>query len=707
MYQLTQNLKTGKMEISEVSFPTLTKGTVRVRNSYSLISAGTEASKVKTARASLISKAKEKPEQVRQVLDTLKKEGLLSTYQKVMNKLDTLAPLGYSTSGVVIEIGENLKGFQVGDRVACAGGEIANHAEVIAVPENLLVKIPNEVSMQEAAFTTVASIALQGIRQADLRIGESCLVIGLGLIGQLTVQMLKAAGIKVAGIDIDSYAVDIALKSGADLAFQRFDSQLEQAILNLTNGYGVDATIITAGTSSLDPVELAGKMCRPKGKVVIVGAVPSGFSRENYYKKELELRMSTSYGPGRYNPNYEEKGFDYPIGYVRWTENRNMQAFLELVAQKKINLDLLTTHIFPLEKALDAYDMIVNKTEPYIGILLKYDIEKPLKKEILLKDVSYAKQDVNIGFIGAGTFAQNSLLPNIKNANLIAVATHQGHSTRTVADKYGFAIATGDSYYIINNPDINTIFIATRHNLHAEFVIKGIKAGKNVFVEKPLCMTMSELEEIMQEYEKQNVRVMVGFNRRFSPFVQKIKKCLNNDQPKSIIYRINAGYIPFDHWTQDKEIGGGRIIGEVCHFIDLCMYLSGSKPMLLSAFCIPDSQGLWDTLTVNLKFSNGSISNISYFANGAKSLRKEYIEIYCNGLTAIIDDFKLLHIYDKGHQKEKLFNQDKGHREEVRRFLQSIRDGQEAPIPFEDVYLSTKMTFDIIESIKNNSVIKY
>jgi polar amino acid transport system substrate-binding protein len=710
MLQLTQNLKTGKMEISEVPVPALDKNLVLVRNHYSLVSAGTEGSKVNTARKGYIGKAKEKPEQVKQVLETLKNEGVSSTYKKVMNKLDALSPLGYSTSGVISEIGCEVRGFSIGDRVACAGADIANHAELVAVPSNLVVKVPDNVDLKHAAYTTVASIALQGIRQADLRLGEICTVIGLGLIGQLTTQMLKASGVKVFGIDIDSYAVDLAKQSGSDLSFVRDDDTIEQSIIQSSYGYGVDAVIITASTSSLDPVELAGRLCRQKGKVIIVGAVPTGFSREVYYKKELELRMTMSYGPGRYNLNYEEKGLDYPIGYVRWTENRNMQAFLSLVSDNKLNLDKITTHEFPFENALDAYDLITQKTEPYCGILLRYDTDRKIEKDVYI--IKHSKSnikhsDVGIGFIGAGTFAQNSLLPNIKNARMIAVSTHQGHSTQTVAYKYGFKIATGDSDSIINNPEVNTIFIASRHNLHAEYVLKGINAGKNVFVEKPLCMTESGLDKIVEAYNRKNVHVMVGFNRRFSLFIQKIKRQMKESIPVSILYRINSGNIPLDHWIQDKDIGGGRIIGEVCHFIDLAMYLSGSLPSQIHAVAIPDPNSKWDTLSVNIQFRNGSIASIQYYANGSKELKKEYLEVFSSGMTWIIDDFKEMHVYGKSHKKQRLLNQDKGHKNEVESFLNCIRNGKDTPISFKEIYWSSRMTFDVIKSIINKKSIIY
>lgn len=714
MLQLTQNLKSGKMEIVEVPIPAMDKGTILVRNHYSVISAGTEGGKVLTARKGYLGKAKEKPEQVKQVMETLKKEGISSTYKKVMNKLDALTPLGYSTAGEVIGVGKDISKFRVGDKVACAGADIANHAEVVAVPENLAVKIPDNVLLKDAAYTTIASIAMQGVRQADLRLGENCVVIGLGLLGQLTIQMLKSSGIKVAGIDVNPDMVALAKTSGADIVFTRGDDKEEQAIINMSDGFGVDVVIITAATSSLDPVELAGRLCRSKGKVVIVGAVPTGFSRDVYYKKELEVRMATSYGPGRYNPNYEEKGLDYPIGYVRWTENRNMQAFLQLSSEGKIDLSFLTTHSFPFKKALDAYALIVNKSEPFVGIVLEYDVENEVSKSVLSSPKVFSKEDINLGFIGAGTFAQNSLLPHIRNANMVAVSTHLGHTTKTVADKYSFSIATCNSDSIVNNKDVNTIFIATRHDLHAEYVIKAIKAGKNVFVEKPLCMNEEELEEIRELYSinltNDNLmhnRVMVGFNRRFSPHIQKIKKLFDDNQPKAINYRINAGMIPFDHWIQDKEVGGGRIIGEVCHFVDLAMFIAGSFPDSLNANAMIDPRGLLDTLIINMSFENGSIANVSYFANGSKELKKERLEVFSNGVTAVMDDFKELLIYGKILKKSILINQDKGHKEEVTQFLNAIKGGKPAPILFDDIYWSTKMSFDIIKSIQDGKTIRY
>ncbi len=713
MKQLVQNLKSGEMKILEVPVPSLKPGNVLVRVHHSLISAGTEGSKVSTARKGYLGKAKEKPEQVKQVLDTIKKEGIGATYRKVMNKLDAWSPLGYSCAGEVIETGEEVTRFNKGDWVAC-GSEFAMHAEIVSVPVNLCAKIPDNVRTEQAAYTTLGAIAMQGVRQADLRLGESCLVIGLGLLGQLTIQMLKAAGNQVFGVDLSPAAVENGRLSGADLCFARDDEQLEPAILHATQGFGVDAVIITAAASSLDPVELAGRLTRKKGKVVVVGAVPTGFSRENYYKKELELRMSTSYGPGRYDPDYEEKGIDYPYGYVRWTENRNMQAFLQLIAQGKINFTHLTTHVFDFNEALKAYEMILQKSEPFVGVVLKYDVETDVQKSVYINGKATKTGTVKIGFIGAGSFAQSYLLPNITKASgveLTGVATASGNTARTVAEKFGFRFASGDYREIIANDEINTIFIATRHDLHGKLVVEALKAGKHVFVEKPLTLNPEELEEIKNLYNsKFNIQnstfplLMVGFNRRFAPLIQRIKDAFQQG-PLAVTYRINAGFIPRDHWIQDEKVGGGRIIGEVCHFTDLAMHLVNHLPVAVSAFTLGDGQGTNDTLTVNLRFKDGSVASVNYFANGNKALTKEYLEVHGHGLSAQLHDFKSLDIYGKKKKSFKLMGQDKGHADEVRAFVKAIKDGASAPIPFEQIYMASLLPFKIIESIRTSGMV--
>jgi len=705
MKQLVQNLSDGKMELMEVPVPSADRGTIVVQTLFSAISAGTESSKVTTARANLFEKARKKPVQVKQVVDSMQTEGFFPTLVKVLNKLDSPSPLGYSCTGKVIAIGEGVDGFQIGDIVAC-GGESANHAEFTKNPKNLCVKVPAGIPVEFTAFTTIGAIALQGIRQADLRLGENCAVIGLGLIGQLTVQMLKAAGIKVACVDIDKEMVIMARNSGADLSLMRVDTGTEKKIMDFSDGKGVDAVIITAGTSSNDPIELAGTLCRQKGKVVIVGAVPTGFSRENYYKKELDLRMSCSYGPGRYDPEYEEKGRDYPIGYIRWTENRNMQAFLTMLAQKKIDLSLLITHRYAFQEVKKAYDMIIDNKETFIGILLNYDSpETGDSKKILLRSFqTYKKDNANIGFIGVGSFAQKYLLPNVyKRCNLVGVYDGIIYNSKHIAQKYGFNYATSDFTEVTNDPSLNTVFIASRHNEHASQVLDALRHDKNVFVEKPLCLMQDELEAITAEYLQRNVRLMVGFNRRFSPFIQLIKKKLTPNIPISINYRVNAGSIPSDSWFQDKEVGGGRIVGEVCHFIDLCCFITDSKVKRIFATATPDPNHNFDTLVVNLAFEKGSIASISYFANGSRKLKKEYLEVFSSGLVYAIDDFSRMKVYDGKTAKEKSTSQDKGHKNEILEFLKSLIEGNPAPISFEEIHHVTMVTFKVIESIKEQN----
>ncbi len=702
MEQLTQNLKNGHMQLLQVPFPMLNSGCVLVRNHYSIISAGTEGKTVKDARLGYIGKAMARQEEVKKVIKTAKTIGIQETYKLMMNKLDSPSPLGYSCSGEIIAVADDITEFKIGDKVACAGAG-AVHAEVVAIPKNLCVKLPEHVGNDEAAFTTIGAIAMQGIRQADLRLGESCVVIGLGLIGQLTVQMLNASGIKTIGIDIDEKMVALSKELGANYSFERNIEGLDLIIKEITNGYGVDAVIITAATSSLDPVDFAGEICRRKGRVIIVGSIPTGFKRTYYYKKELELKMSCSYGPGRYDSNYEENGVDYPYGYVRWTENRNMQAFVDLVEHKKINIKKLISHVFDFNEAPKAYQLILDKTELYTGILLKYDHVKPVLSKVELKQTATNPSEPNIGFIGAGSFANNVLLPALKgHCSFVGIATNKGNNARNIADKYGFNYCTDKSEELFTNKNCNTIFVVTRHDSHAKYVTEAIKHHKHVFVEKPLCLLESELDEIANLQKDNQHFVMVGFNRRFAPLIKKLKTQLVPNQPLAINYRINSGTIAADHWIHDKAIGGGRIIGEVCHFIDLVSFLSGSKISSISANEMVNANNLRDTLVINLKMQNGSIASISYFSNGSKELSKEYLEVFSNGQSFILNDFKSLTIHGKSSKTINLSNQDKGHKEEVKIFLDAIRNGKTCPIPFDQTYNAMLATFKVVESIAKN-----
>jgi polar amino acid transport system substrate-binding protein len=696
MQQLTQLLKDGTMELTEVPFPALQQGTVLVRNYYSVISAGTEGKTVKDARLGYIGKAKARKEEVKKVIQTAKTLGLVKTYQLVMNKLESPSPLGYSSAGKVIAVAPDVTTFKVGDFVAC-GGATANHAEVVAVPKNLCVKLPNAAKIKEASFTTIAAIAMQGIRQANVQLGETVVVIGLGLVGQITMQLLKAAGVTAIGTDIDQNAVDLAKNCGFELVYNRNTADLDKIIFEKTNQYGADSVIITAATSSNDPVEFAGIIARQKAKVVIVGAVPTGFSRKNYYRKELDLRMSCSYGPGRYDDNYEQKGVDYPIGYVRWTENRNMQAFVDLLYNDKLNLQPIITHHFKFEKAKDAYQIIVNKSEPFCGIVLEYDTKKELTKTVNIKPV-LSKSNINIGFIGAGSFAQNFLLPSllkINNITLDSVATAKPQNAKKVAEKFNFHQAVSSANDIISNPDINVVFIATRHNLHATYVIEALKNDKIVFVEKPLALTPQELNQIIEAEKNSKGSVMVGFNRRFAPLTQQALQFIGSNLPVAVNYRINAGQVPADHWVHDPEIGGGRIIGEACHFIDYCRFFAKSEITHIKGNFMVNGN-IKDTAAISIGFANGSIATISYFSNGSKLLPKEQIEIFSGSRTAVINDFKTLTNYDTKVKQIKSNSQDKGHFNELVAFIEAVRNGKALPVPFSEIVEVTEKTFDLL-----------
>ena len=714
MKHIAQKLKDGVLKVIETPLPQLSPIGILVHNRYSLVSAGTEGSTVKAARKGLVGKAKERPQQVKQVIDVLRSLGPVQTYRTVMKKLDAYSPMGYSCAGEVIAVGDSVGDFCVGNLVAC-GGLSACHAEIVSVPVNLCVKLDSGADMKQAAYNTLGAIAMQGVRQADLRLGETCAVIGLGLIGQLTALMLKASGVRTVGIDIDPDMLEAAAGRCLDLAFNRETPGIAERIIEFSGGLGCDAVIITAGSSSTDPINFAGAICRKRGTVVVVGAVPTGFDRDpHFYRKELQVRMSCSYGPGRYDPEYEEKGRDYPPAYVRWTEKRNMQAFQELIAAGRIDVSYLTTHTFKLDDAPAAYDMMMAKSEPFIGILIEYDTNKKIEeKPIFLGSkfkVQSSKSDgFRIGFIGAGSYAQSHLLPNIPKRDdviLKGVMTSTGTSSRSVAERFGFEFCTGDEKDIIDNPDINTVFVATRHDSHSDYVLKALRAGKNVFVEKPLCLREDELEEIQSFFNPQPATrnpqpiFLVGYNRRFSPFARAVKEALG-DGPMAIHCRVNAGAIPPDSWIQDPETGGGRILGEVCHFVDLLAFLCGSRPTAVHAAAMADPQHLNDTLCATITYADGSVGTIGYFANGDKSLAKERVEVFAHGATAVIDDFRVLTIHSGGKKKEKkLVSQDKGQTAEVRAFLDAVRQGGPWPIPAEDLFDTSRVTFQILESLR-------
>jgi predicted dehydrogenase/threonine dehydrogenase-like Zn-dependent dehydrogenase len=712
MQQLVQNSRSGAIKIKSVPAPSLKRGMVLVRNRYSLISAGTERTKVELGKKSLLGKAMARPDLVKLVLKQVKEQGLLETANRVLNKLSTDSAMGYSSAGVVVEVADDVSEFCVGDRVACAGGGYASHAELVVVPKNLVAKVPEGVSLSEAAYTTLGAIALQGVRQAAPTLGESIAVIGLGLLGQLLVQLLKANGCRVIGIDINPDSVALAKVHGCDLALWRDEETLKEQVMAFTNGYGADAVIITASTSANDPVELAADISRDRGRVVMVGVSGMNLPRTPYYMKELEFKLSRSYGAGRYDTNYEEKGIDYPIGYVRWTEKRNMQAFLQLLAERKISLANITTHTFPIEQGEEAYKLITGeRKERYIGILLDYGEFQDKSPQVLTttaqgngKAERKKGHPKRIGFIGAGSFATGYLIPNLKaieGVELITVCNATGITAESVKQTFGFQHATSNVDDVLGDESIGTVFIATRHNSHAELVIKALQAEKHVFVEKPLALDEESLMRIVEEAQKRpHLKILTGFNRRFSPPVTTMKAYFRSLlEPLAVMYRVNAGPLPPEHWTQDLDEGGGRLIGEVCHFIDTIQYLTGSEPVRVYAEMLPTK--VRENLLITIRMANGSVGTIQYLCNGDKLYPKERIEIFGGNRIAIMENFKSVTLAEQGSTRTREFSGGKGHREELEAFMASLESPQ-APIDLRSQVLTTLTTFRINQSLNTS-----
>jgi len=724
MKQVTQNIKTGEVKVVDAPPPNVFSNAILVKNYYSVISAGTEKTSIDMGKMSMLQKAKSRPDDVKKVLKEVKQLGIWAAYKKVMNKLETPKSLGYSTSGIVLAVDDNVEGFKPGDRVACAGAGYAIHADIVAVPKNLCAKIPDGVDFEEAAYSTVGAIAIQGIRQTNPTLGEKIVVIGLGLLGQLTVQMLKANGCFVIGIDLDDKSIENAVKiSNADISLSRTKQDVKNIVKELTDGYGADAVVITAATSSSDPVELAGELAREKGRVILVGAVGMTFPRGPYYMKELEFKLSRSYGPGRYDYKYEEQGNDYPLSYVRWTENRNMDSFLQLIKEKKVDVKSITTHTFSIDDADKAYSLISGeKKEYYVGILLKYAEVDEAGKESYFKKINVnppkdKKGILNVGFIGVGNHAQSNLLPHVAadpGNCMIGVCDSQGTIAKHLAGKYQFEFCTSDVDDIFNNEKIDTVLVSTRHNSHAEYVIKAIENGKNIFVEKPLCLQYEELENIVKVYNEKTKSgkepvLLAGFNRRFAPLMKKTKEFFRDvNDPVVVNFRVNAGFIPKSHWVQDPVEGGGRIMGEVCHFVDIVQFITGSDPVSVYAQSISSRNSLvteYDNINITIKMKNGSLGIITYLANGDKGVGKERMEVTGGNLYAILDNFEKLHLY-KNEKMTELKNKgmDKGWKTEMIEFLQGSKSGK-SPISFESIRLTTLTTLKILESLKTNEVI--
>jgi predicted dehydrogenase len=708
MKQLVQEFRGGRVYLAEVPEPLLHDRGALVRTCNSAVSPGTEKAVMEFAAASILGKAIERPDLVRQVARKLRNEGIVSTYRAAAARLDNPLPLGYSASGVVMEIGREIHGFQVGDRVACGGGGYACHAEVNYIPRNLIVKLPDSVSFEEGAFAALGAIALQGVRLAELSIGERVAVIGLGVIGLLAVQIIKAAGCMVIATDLRESRTKIAGELGADMVVVTDQGELEEAALEFSNGRGMDAVIITAATKSNAPLESAAAISRLKGKVVAVGDVSLNVPRRAFYPKELELKVSMSYGPGRYDPYYEEKGIDYPYPYVPFTEQRNMEAFLDLVASGKVNLKRLITHRRPIDEAERLYKDILENRGDFLGVVLTYK-EVPQSKEPIRLDTrpvtTVKRKTVRIGLIGAGSFAKAIILPclaKMGDVELVGVSTKTGLSCRAVADKYGFSYCTTRNEDILGDSGIDAVIIATRHNLHAGLVVEALEAGKHVFVEKPLATAEEDLKTIRDTHINSDKVLMVGFNRRFAPFAKRAKRAFEDSAcALSMLYRVNAGNIPKEHWTQDSEEGGGRIIGEVCHFIDFLQFICGARPSGVFAITTMDGEefDIVDNVSIAIDFADGSIGAISYFTHGHKLVPKEYIEIFGGGKTIIIDDFRKMRMASGNSYRRIKEQRGKGHKEEFRAFINGVLEGR-MPIQFEEMVNSTLATFRVVDSLK-------
>ncbi|MEI8644230.1 bi-domain-containing oxidoreductase [Pseudoalteromonas sp. Hal040] len=710
MKQILQDMAKGGSAIVEAPAPQVTKNHVVINTTRTLISAGTERMLVDFGKANLIDKARSQPDKVKMVLEKVKTDGLMTTVDAVKSKLAQPLPLGYCNVGVVESVGVGADNFQEGDRVVSNGP----HADVVRVSKNLVAKIPAEVSDDEASFTVVASIGLQGIRLANPTIGECFVVTGVGLIGLLTVQMLKAHGCRVLAIDYDQDKLDLAKQFGAEICNPGKGEDPIAAGMAFSRGVGVDGVIITASTKSNDPVTHAARMSRKRGRIVLVGVTGLELSRADFYEKELTFQVSCSYGPGRYDSNYEEQGNDYPLAFVRWTEQRNFEAILDMMASGQINVNPLITHRFKFEDANEAYELLTTDKSAF-GILLQFESEQQsrhAKTVILNSSKSYEPSEPVIGFVGAGNYASRVLIPAFKEsgAQFHSIATSGGINGVIHGQKVGFSEATTDTMNMLSNPSINTVAIVTRHNSHAYFVQEALKAGKNVFVEKPLAITHEELSQVQAAYveaiKAENApKLMVGFNRRFSPQVQKMKQLLEPiKSPKSFIMTMNAGSIPADHWTQDNNVGGGRIIGEACHFVDLMRFLAGSEIVSVQARRMGDNDSVEiteDKAAIILGFADGSLGTINYYANGAASFPKERIEAFADGKVLQLDNFvKLKGFGWKGFKKLNLWKQDKGQKNCCKLFLESIKNGTAAPIDASEIFEVASISIDIAKQLR-------
>ena len=711
-------LKKGRVTAQHVPLPSVSEGAALIKVLYSCISVGTETASVQASNKSLIKRALEQPENVKKVLHMARSAGISETFEKVKKRWEMGSDLGYSLSGVILALGNGIKDFKVGDRVACAGSGIANHAEYVDVPRNLIVRIPDDLGFGEASTVALGSIAMQGARRAEIAFGEYVLIFGLGAIGQIILQIAKNAGARVIGIDLDERRLKVGNKNGADLVLNSKDSDILKEVIHFCDGYGADKVVFTAATTSSTPLHQAFQMTRKKGKVVLVGVSGMQIEREDLYPKELDFVISTSYGPGRYDNQYERRGLDYPYAYVRWTENRNMQEYLSELAEGKINLKDIIEEVYPIDRVEDAFEKLQGPNKPLLT-LLEYNQNLPADLQTLYQEdskvlisskINKKEGIINVGLIGAGGFANDVHLPNLfrlkSKYNICAIMNKTPHKAKTIAEQYNAHYATCNIEDILNDKDIDLVLIATRHNLHGDYVLKALNAGKNVFVEKPLCIKEEELNGIKDFYnlkvKTQNSELpllMVGFNRRFSKFAQEAKKhVVRRINPLFMHYRVNAGYIPLDHWVHGEE-GGGRIIGEACHFIDLFTFFTECKVKeIYTTTLTPKTKSVSpdDNRVIVLNYEDGSIATLEYFATGAKGFPKEYMEIHFDEKTIIIDDFKSIKGFGVKVEEIKRHVSEKGHLKELE-ILNDVLQGKMSQWPIElwDMFQTTEVTFEI------------
>ena len=705
MKQILQSLKTGATEVADVPCPAVRRGQLLIRTSHTLVSAGTERMLVEFGKANWIDKARQQPDKVRMVLDKIRTDGLTPTVEAVFNKLDQPLPLGYCNVGTVLEAGAGVAGFAPGDRVVSNG----KHAEVVSVPLNLCARVPDEVPDEEAAFTVLGAIALQGIRLVQPTLGETVVVTGLGLIGLVAVQLLRAHGCRVLGLDYDPDKLALARAFGAEVVNLAAGQDPVAAAQAYSRGRGVDAVIITASTRSNEPVHQAALMCRKRGRIVLVGVTGLELSRADFYEKELSFQVSCSYGPGRYDPAYEEKGNDYPVGFVRWTEQRNLEAVLDMMADRRLDVKPLISHRFALEQAEQAY-ALVGGSGPSLGILLQYRTAGQKPADVLRQPTvalgaaapgAGAAGSAVLGFVGSGNYATAVLIPAFKSAGarLKTVASSGGVSGLHAGRKFGFEATTTDTESLWADGDVNAVVVSTRHDSHAGFVLQALAAGKHVFVEKPLCLTRDELASVEQaQAGAPALRVMVGFNRRFSPQVQKISKLLKGvTGPKTFVMTVNAGAIPAEHWTQDPEVGGGRIVGEACHFIDLLRFLAGAR--IAGHQLMRMDSKTRDSVSISLKFEDGSMGLVHYLANGSKAFPKERLEVFAAGRVLQLDNFRKLKGFGwPGFRSMNLWRQDKGQKACAAAFVQAVASGGPAPIPMDEILEVARVSIEVAEA---------